>query len=256
VDDEIDINFDMRSDANGRDPDAASLTLRRYHQLLWSKPLPNGYRLQLRPGTRGVYLRHESDELGVHTVASDTIVTSHRGTLRALYQQMPPEENLDFHRRGFSIGGSIIFPVGGATRGWSINQHRGMSPRIRDRFDLTLECIRRFYRGESSPLELTLDRYRAFFDLFVDFSGYVTFFHLQDLVRDTSEIAFLSPFDGFDGDALPRTLPQYAAYRDATLRFVAARNQRIRASQTGGKGRVSPAAVSLEEGQDTEQPYS
>ena len=40
--DEIDANFDMRSDANGRDPDESSKTLRRYHQLLWSKPLPNG----------------------------------------------------------------------------------------------------------------------------------------------------------------------------------------------------------------------
>lgn len=85
MDDEINIGFDMRSDANGRDPDAASPTLRRYHQLLWSKPLSNRYRLELRPGTRGVYLRHESDEIGVHTVASETIVSSHRGTLRALY---------------------------------------------------------------------------------------------------------------------------------------------------------------------------
>lgn len=230
--DDIDIDFDMRSDAHGHDPDVASPTLRRYHQLLWSKQLPNGNRLQLRPGTHGIYLRHESDELGVHTVSSDTIVTSHRGMRRALYEQMPAEENLDFHRRGYSIGGSIIFPVGGATRGWSINQHRGMSPRIRDRFDLTLECIRRFYRGESSPLEATLDRYRAFFDLFVDFSGYVTFFHLQDLVSETGEIVFFSPFDGFHGDALPRTLSQYSAYRDAALRFVAARNQRMRAWQT------------------------
>lgn len=30
----IDITFDFRSDAGGKDPDAYSPTLRRYHQLL------------------------------------------------------------------------------------------------------------------------------------------------------------------------------------------------------------------------------
>ena len=38
----IDTAFDFRTDANGKDPDSHSLTLRRYHRLLWSKPLPNG----------------------------------------------------------------------------------------------------------------------------------------------------------------------------------------------------------------------
>ena len=38
----IDITFDMRTDANGGDPDTTSPTLRRYHKLLWSRPLPNG----------------------------------------------------------------------------------------------------------------------------------------------------------------------------------------------------------------------
>ena len=35
----IDIAFDFRSDTPaGKDPDAVSPTLRRYHQHLWSKP--------------------------------------------------------------------------------------------------------------------------------------------------------------------------------------------------------------------------
>lgn len=38
----IDITFDSRTDSNGEDPDFASPTLRRYHRLLWSKPLPTG----------------------------------------------------------------------------------------------------------------------------------------------------------------------------------------------------------------------
>ena len=38
----IDIAFDFRTDAGGKDPDAYSPTLRRYHRLLWSKRLPGG----------------------------------------------------------------------------------------------------------------------------------------------------------------------------------------------------------------------
>lgn len=35
------------------DPDSASKTLKQYHQLLWSKPLPNGQVMTLSPG--GLY---------------------------------------------------------------------------------------------------------------------------------------------------------------------------------------------------------
>jgi hypothetical protein len=44
----IDITFDFRSDtAPGKDPDTFSPTLRTYHQLLWSKPLPSGQLFRL-----------------------------------------------------------------------------------------------------------------------------------------------------------------------------------------------------------------
>ena len=42
----IDITFDFRSDAKGRDPDAYSPTLNAYHKILWSKELPNGEKMQ------------------------------------------------------------------------------------------------------------------------------------------------------------------------------------------------------------------
>ena len=35
-------SFDLRTDAGGKDPDKRSPTLRRYHRLLWSEPLPGG----------------------------------------------------------------------------------------------------------------------------------------------------------------------------------------------------------------------
>ena len=44
---QIDTSFDFRNDSNGKDPDAYSPTLRKYHRFLWSKQLPIGERLEL-----------------------------------------------------------------------------------------------------------------------------------------------------------------------------------------------------------------
>ncbi len=66
----IDITFDFRSDTPGypkKDPDSHSPTLRKYHKLLWSKPLPDGVVFELDATTPGVYLHHKSKkgELGL-----------------------------------------------------------------------------------------------------------------------------------------------------------------------------------------------
>ena len=44
----IDITYDFRSDARGKDPDAYSPTLNLYHRILWSKELPNGEVMELK----------------------------------------------------------------------------------------------------------------------------------------------------------------------------------------------------------------
>ena len=62
----------------------------------------------------------------------------------------------------------------------SMNQRRGMNTLISDRWDLTLECIRRHYAGEESPLSKVIESDRAFYELLIDFKGYVDFFLLQD----------------------------------------------------------------------------
>ena len=43
----IDTEFDFRQEVGGKDPDAFSLTLKQYHQILWNKVLPNGKLLQI-----------------------------------------------------------------------------------------------------------------------------------------------------------------------------------------------------------------
>jgi hypothetical protein len=71
---QIDITFDFRLDTPPRrDPDARSPTLRRYHKLLWSKPLPSGVLFELLDTTPGVYLHHRS-ELGEYWLSSDAVI--------------------------------------------------------------------------------------------------------------------------------------------------------------------------------------
>lgn len=225
----IDVYFDARDDAGGRDPDTHSATLKAYHRALWSRPPRAGVpSLAFEPGGRTAYLRHVSDGLNL-AIGSDTIITSHQGARASLYAQVDPDVNEAFHRQGMTLGGFLVFPVRFGL-GWTVNQARGMRAAIGDRFDLTLECIRRHYTREGdSPLRPYLEAYSYFFDLFGDFDGYVEFFFLQDLV-DGAGIRWLHDFDGFASRPLPATLDDYLAYRARQLEFVAARNARIAAA--------------------------
>ena len=227
----IDISFDVRSDTPpGKDPDYYSPTLRRYHQLLWSKPLPGGGGFDLTTTTRGIYLHHHS-ELGEFGLSSDTIIHSYSRwpKLRHIIEQIPSEETEEFIRLGSTIGAKVVFPGFQVDGKMTINQHRGCHPSIRDRFDLTLECIRRHYANEPSPLSATLSRYGEFFALFRDFEGYVDFFLLQDLVDAQASIRWWMPFDDFVGSPVPEDLETYVEYRAAAMEFVEARNRRIAA---------------------------
>ncbi len=112
----------------------------------------------------------------------------------------------------------------------TINAARGLHHQIKDRFDLTLECIRRYYQKENSSLAETLERYADFFRLFGDFRGYVEFFLLQNLVSsDFTTINFWMPFAGFEYSPLPADKEMYLDYRKCCMAFLNARNQRIRA---------------------------
>lgn len=227
---QIDVKTDFQEDSRRRDPDLYSPLLQAFHRRLWSKPLPNGRVLELIPGKiRGMHVLYHRAPTLEFVLSSDTLANSSRGVLRSFYEAMGAEANADWHRKGGSIGGRLLFPrnrVGGRQ---TINQRRGMHPRIRDRFDLTLEAIRRHYSGEISPLSETLDRYDDFFSLFERFDSYTEFFLLQDLVDDHGAIKFYGPFEDFAGRVLPNSLDEYRAFREGQLNFVTARNARIQA---------------------------
>ena len=109
-----------------------------------------------------------------------------------------------------------------------INQSRGCNPFIRDRWDLTLECIRMYYNGEDNPLSKTLIENKNFFDLFVDFKGYVDFFYLQDCVsNDYSKVNLWLDTKLFESNPIPKTTEAYEIWMDNQLSFVEKRNKRI-----------------------------
>ncbi len=230
----IDIKFNFGRDTpEGKDPDTHSPTLQRYHRCLWSKPLPSGTFFGLDNSTeRGkLHLRHKS-EMGEFTLSSDSIGHTYSRTKEKkvvdVVKIIPENEIKQFHFICSTIGAYIIFPAKQINRKQTINQVRGFNRKIIDRFDLTLECIRRFYLKEDSPLSDDLKRYKTFFRLFEDFKGYTNFFLLQDLVKkDYSSINYFLPFDGFGKYPLPAIVDEYLLYKDRVMAFIKKRSHRM-----------------------------
>ncbi len=225
----INTSFDFREDANGGDPDKTSPKLRRYHQLLWSKPLPDGRPFDLDAKSGKGYLYHNS-ELGEFVLTSDSVLpTFNRHKRYAHVISQIQQEHVDyFDYITYTIGGMMIFPGNKIDGKMTINGARGCNSKIADRFDLTVECIRRYYLGEESPLYNDLARYTNFFQLFGDFKGYVDFFLLQDLVsEDYTTVSSFTPAIDFDKSPRPETLENYQFFRERTIDFVTNRNTRI-----------------------------
>ncbi len=225
----IDITFDFRTDAKGKDPDSHSPTLRKYHQFLWSKTLPSGRFFSLDTSDSKRYLSHRS-ELGEFLLTSDSVIHTYTKwkRLESITGQFLESEKEEFVRTAYTIGGMLVFPGNRVNGMNTINGERGFNSRICDRIDLTLECIRRHYVQRDSPMAPTLNRYSDFFSLFGDFHGYVDYFLLQDLVEeDGASIKFLMPFDDFQTSPVPSDVSSYAEYRIRCLDFVMARNRRI-----------------------------
>lgn len=156
----------------GGDPDKYNADLRESHCLLWSKPLPDGWPLELETDHSG-YLKIVSLP-GRRTLGSDNFATTHANALPTLAR------GLDGFAQGHlcafcTIGGYTVFPnglaqqlpvrVNGGVRRWTVNQARGMDRRIADRFDLTIKAISLFYAGiverALNPIGDVLEAYRC-----------------------------------------------------------------------------------------------
>lgn len=246
---DVDVNFDFTTDCDfwkdfwkgnegrGRgavDPDRESTTLRKYQQVLWSKPLPNGDFFDI--SFDGTYLTYKDIRL-----SSDSISNSFRNYRKYWYmidnclevygEELYQPNTEKWFRSTYTIGGEMLFP----RHANSINQLRGKNPFIVDRWDLTLECIRRYYIGitdeKENPLAKALLRDKAFFDLFVDFRGYCEFFLLQDFVSsDYSEVKMFIKTREFPVKyPFPDGFEKYMSWLSVCTDLVKARNKRIQA---------------------------
>ena len=163
-------------------------------------------------------------------MSSDAVIPSFTRESKCshIIEQIPVEELDAFNTTGYTMGGMMVFPANKIDGKMTINGARGFHPRIKDRFDLTVECIRRHYRNECSPLSAPLERYADFFRLFGDFRGYAEFFLLQDLVTaDYSAVRLFTPLDDFKPWPLPASVEAYRAYKQLAEDFIEARNNRI-----------------------------
>lgn len=211
--------------AGAADPDAKSQTMRDYHRLLWSRELPNGEVMQLVDGRSRYYLHWKDFYFGSDSITASFRYYRNREFLEEVKKEIPNYNSFveDYIRKLYTIGGEMLFP---SFMG-CINQARGCNLRICDRWDLTLECIKRYYSGEDSPLSKALAKNTLFFDLFIDFKGFVDFFFLNDCVDESYNVKMWLDTPLFITNSIPKTIDDYLRFLDFELDFVANRNRRI-----------------------------
>lgn len=224
----------------GSDPDADCPRLCLSHLLLWGRRFdgigPFTFTIER---SSGYVLRLRDERLdATFVLASDamnpTWSTGGWHDRLAMNVRSVAANSGPFYRLTCTLGEYIMFPRNNLDQtGSTINQARGTRCSIADRFDLTLECIRRHYndREADNPLRDRLDAYADFFALFGTFDTYTRFFLLDDLVTDDGCVRSL-----FTGGALhelprnplPDTAEQYRQYQEHTSAFLTGRNSRIR----------------------------
>ena len=239
----IDVSFDFTTDTpkywynyweknyllgcpNG-DPDNKSKTLQLYHKILYSKTLPNGEKMDLQIGSGANYLSWKDFRFGSDSIIVSFRYNRYRKMIEQVANSLPYYHDYmeNYIHKSYTLGGEIIFPK----KQGGINQSRGCNPYIKDRWDLTLECIRKFYLNEDSPLYDVLLQNKDFFDLFVNFKGYIDFFYLQDCVADDySHVNFWLGNGTFEKYPLPKTVDEYLCWIEQELDFVNKRNERIK----------------------------
>lgn len=234
----FDTSFDYKTDTPARtrpDADRDSQRLRLDHELLWTKELPSGdsFAPSVSSARANEYLIFTDASAARHCYGSNAITNSYTiwsrpQSLVEAIAGLNEEQRARYLNPPYTIGSSMIWPVRKKDRP-TMNQARGLRLKVGDRMDLTLECIRRHYEGEpKSPLADVIDAYKDFFELFQDFTGFVDFFHFQDLVTPGYDrIQLFLPCDIFEPSGPPATTAEYARYGEKSLDFIAARGRRM-----------------------------
>jgi hypothetical protein len=147
----VDATYDFRREIrSGRDPDSESVTLKRYHQLLWSKLTPSGMHIELADRSDGFFLYpgYTSVINGCEVRWSSDAVTNawmhwRRESMVAIVGQATERLREEYNACAYTVGAYMMWPRDQVRpHAGSINQDRGTSWEIYDRIDLTLECVR------------------------------------------------------------------------------------------------------------------
>lgn len=223
---QIDIEYDFTLDSKCGDADTDSPKLYDLHSFLWKQELSNNVVLNLNVINKS-YGRLLLQNNLTDNLSSDRMCPHFVGKYNGKFDDwLSDSDKIIFKKKVRTIGGHIVFPAH-RRNGFTINQARGVNRKISDRFDLTLECIRKFYRNEENPLSSALNRYSDFFKIFEDFKGYIDFFMLQDFMEYNENIKFSLPFDDFNRSALPENKEEYENYMNNTIELIDKRNNRI-----------------------------
>ncbi len=189
--------------------------------------MPNGEVMKLEQGKGLYYLTWKDFDFGSDSIIVELRYKKYQHIIDKV-AEIVGDLDLYYEKllcRSYSIGGMIIFPK----HVNSMNQRRGMDDKISDRWDLTLECIRRHYAREESPLTSIIESDNDFYDLFVDFKGYVDYFFLQDCVSDDySSVDIWCGDASFRKSGLPETIDDYFEFIRKEHDFLDKRNERIK----------------------------
>ncbi|MFQ6155636.1 DUF6994 family protein [Micrococcus luteus] len=237
----FDTSFDYKTDTPAKtrpDADRDSQRLRADHELLWTKELNSGvlFAPSIASAGKNEYLIFTDASGSRYCYGSDAITNSYTTWLKppALVEAregLSDDQKSRYLHPPYTIGSAMIWPLRKKDRP-TMNTARGFGPeggQIGDRMDLTLECIRRHYAGESvSPLAGVINAYADFFALFGGFAEFVRFFHLQDLVTpDYNEVLCYLPLDNFERPGTPTTTEEYVECRERSLELIAKRAKRM-----------------------------
>jgi len=228
----IDIQFEINTNViQHKDPDSYSKILYDYHYILWhNKEIKTDvyFKLLKQDKTPYKFMYYINDT--VYTLSSDAMIHTYLKwkSLNHLNLSYTSELIKEFRHLSLTIGGYIIFPSNKINNKPTINASRGMNPYIKDRFDLTLECIRRWYLNQESPLFEVINRYKDFFNAFETFKNYVRFFYLEPLINKDETIQFWLPINDFDSkEVIPKDLDMYKMYMENVKKFIRERNRLI-----------------------------
>ena len=260
------------------DPDYRSKRLYEFHKFLWNKQeqrkvdvIWNGYAYELI-GIDDKKFRLGSDSImSIYWHCSDKYEPY--ATIIKNLSQIENIENTDEYKnlygkyKGFyldkditnycplkkfiylylqkanTIGGFIVFPRHDVS---TVNTVRGKSGKIRDRFDLTLECIRRYYQTRDyNPLFDVLEENKMyfgkdedFFDIFrkgkSGFENYARFFCLNESWVNNGKVLCLMNKDNksldtydFSQEPLPKSTKQWWTFYRNIMDRLNARNKQI-----------------------------